>query len=149
MLDRPYAAARLTTSGPRPYTSNPQEVEVLFGAALAAQPLRPTSFTLYFIEGGDEFTAESKQILESVFSEIAKYPVPDLVIIGHTDRVGSDPFNDALALRRAESVRAALIRRGLAPENIVATGRGKREPLVPTADGVAEPRNRRVEIIVR
>jgi OmpA-OmpF porin, OOP family len=37
----------------------------------------------------------------------------------------------------------------VAPVNIVAVGRGKREPLVPTADGVAEPRNRRVEIVVR
>jgi outer membrane protein OmpA-like peptidoglycan-associated protein len=42
-----------------------------------------------------------------------------------------------------------LIRRGVAPENIVAFGRGKREPIVPTPDGVAEPRNRRVEIYVR
>ena len=57
--------------------------------------------------------------------------------------------NDALALRRAETVRAMLIARGVAPENIVAVGRGKRELLVPTADGVAEPRNRRVEIVVR
>jgi outer membrane protein OmpA-like peptidoglycan-associated protein len=42
-----------------------------------------------------------------------------------------------------------LIARGIASESIVAIGRGKRELLVPTADGVAEPRNRRVEILVR
>ena len=59
------------------------------------------------------------------------------------------PFNDALARQRAETVRAALIARGARAENIVAIGRGKRELLVPTADGVAEPRNRRVEIVVR
>jgi len=149
VLAEPYAAARQTTSGPRAYTSSPQEVQAQFGAALAAQPSRPTSFTLYFIEGGDEFTDASKQILADVLSEIARHRVPDIVVVGHTDSVGSDPSNDALALRRANTVRALLIARGFAPESIVAVGRGKREPLYPTADGVAEPRNRRVEIIVR
>jgi len=149
VLAEPYAAARQTTSGPRAYTSSPQEVQALFGAALAAQPSRPTSFTLYFNEGGDAFTDASRLILADVFSEIAKHPVPDIVVVGHTDRVGSDVFNDALALRRAETVRTMLIGRGLSPASIVAVGRGKREPLVPTPDGVAEPRNRRVEIIVR
>ena len=84
-----------------------------------------------------------------MFAELAKHPVPDIVIVGHTDSVGTDTFNDALALRRAETVRAMLIGRGLSPAGIAAVGRGKREPLVPTADGIAEPRNRRVEIVVR
>ena len=75
--------------------------------------------------------------------------MPDVVVVGHTDRVGSDPFNDNLARQRADTVRAELIRRGIAPENIVAVGRGSREPIIPTAAGVAEPRNRRVEIVVR
>lgn len=149
VLDQPYAAARQTTSGARGYTSNSQEVQTLFGAALAAQPSRPTSYTLYFSEGSDEFTAESRQILADVLSDIASHAVPDIVVVGHTDRVGNDTFNDALALRRAETVRAMLIARGLPPASIVVVGRGKREPLVPTPDGVAEPRNRRVEIVVR
>ena len=75
--------------------------------------------------------------------------MPDVVVIGHTDALGSDQVNDALARQRAETVRAELIRRGVAPENIQASGRGKREPLIPTPDGIAEPRNRRVEIFVR
>ena len=149
VLDQPYAAARQTPFGPRAYTSTPQEVEAVFGAALAAQPMRPTRFTLYFIEGKDELTDESKQIVESVFSEISKHPVPDLLVIGHTDTVGNDQVNDVLSRQRAETVRAALIDRGIAPEIVSAIGRGKRELFVPTADGVAEPRNRRVDIIVR
>ena len=104
---------------------------------------------LYFLEGQDELTVESKENCEKAFVEVSKYPVPDLVVVGHTDKVGSDQFNDELALRRAKAVRDALIARGVAPVNIVAVGRGKRDPLVPTADGVAEPRNRRVEIVVR
>jgi outer membrane protein OmpA-like peptidoglycan-associated protein len=149
VLDQPYAAARQTLLGSRAYVSTPQEVEAKFGVALAAQPVRPTSFTLYFVEGKDEFAEESKQLVGKIFSEISLRPVPDIVVIGHTDTVGSDSFNDALARQRADAVRAELIRRGVAPENIQAIGRGKRELLIRTPDGVAEPRNRRVEIVVR
>ena len=149
VLDRPYAAANVTTSGPRPYQSSAEDVQAQFGAALAAQPKRPARFTLYFVEGTDALTDESKRSFEAVFAEIAGRPVPDVVVIGHTDSVGSDAFNDALARQRAESVRASLISRGVAAENVVAAGRGKRELAVATPDGVAEPRNRRVEILVR
>src|SRR5689334_13240528 len=72
VLDQPYAAVRQTPFGSRPYTSTPEEVQAKFGAALASQPQRAASFTLYFIEGKDEFTDESKRVVESVFSEIAK-----------------------------------------------------------------------------
>ena len=63
-------------------------------------------------------------------------------------RLVESDISTTFEMSRGE-VRTALIRLGIAPENIVAAGRGKREPAVPTADGVAEPRNRRVEILVR
>ena len=148
-LDQPYAAARLTNDGPQPFQSSAKDVQAQFGPALGARPLPPAQFTLYFIEGKDEFTVESKRIIEDVFGEIARRPVPDVQVIGHTDTVGSDTFNDPLSRSRAEVVRSALVARGIPVDRIVATGRGKREPAVPTADGVAEPRNRRVEILVR
>jgi outer membrane protein OmpA-like peptidoglycan-associated protein len=81
--------------------------------------------------------------------EIARRPAPEVVVIGHTDAVGSDEHNDRLSLQRAERIRAQLIALGVAPERVQAAGRGKRELLVPTADQVAEARNRRVEIVVR
>lgn len=149
LLDQPYAGAKLASNGPTKYDTNAAEVQTQFGAALAAQPARPAQFTLYFVEGKDEFTEASKRSIDNVFSEIASRPVPDVLVIGHTDRVGSDAANDVLSRQRAEVVRKALIARGIAPENVVVIGRGEREPLVPTADGVAEPRNRRVEILVR
>jgi outer membrane protein OmpA-like peptidoglycan-associated protein len=148
-LTQPYAAANLTRGGPKAYRSSAEEVKAYFGAALAAQPLPPTQFTLYFVEGKDEFTDESKRTLDGVLAAIASRPVPDLVVIGHTDTVGSDAFNDTLSRQRAEVVRAALLARGIAADRIAVVGRGKREPIVQTADGVAEPRNRRVEIQVR
>jgi outer membrane protein OmpA-like peptidoglycan-associated protein len=149
LLDKPYAAAQLTTRGPLKATSSAEQVQAQFGDALAVRPLPPTQFTLYFIEGKDEFTDESRRAFDSVFAEIAKRPVPDVLVIGHTDTVGTDVFNDNLSRQRGEVVRKALLARGIKAESIVVVGRGKREPIVPTADNVAEPRNRRVEIQVR
>jgi outer membrane protein OmpA-like peptidoglycan-associated protein len=149
VLSEPYAAANATALGPRAYRSNSQEVEARFGSALAAQPSRAASFTLYFVEGKDEFTEESKQVVDRLLAEIAGRPVPDVLVLGHTDAVGNDAFNDALGLQRAETVRSALIRLGIPASDVRAISRGKREPAVPTPDGVAEPRNRRVEIVVR
>ena len=149
VLDRPYAAAKVASQGLDAYQSNPQEVEAQFGRALAAQPIRAETFVLYFVEGKDEFTDESKRLVDKVLAEVARRPVPDVLVVGHTDTVGTDQLNDALGLRRAETVRAALIALGVPASDVQASSRGKRAPAVPTADNVAEPRNRRVEIVVR
>ncbi|HLW13383.1 MAG TPA: OmpA family protein [Casimicrobiaceae bacterium] len=149
VLDRPYAAAELSLADPWRYSATPEEVQSTFGAALAAQPTRAAHFTLYFVEGSDDLTEDSKQLLESMFADLAKRAVADVLVVGHTDAVGSDQYNDALATKRAQAVRSALIARGIPAEDVVAFGRGKRELLVPTPDGFAEPRNRRVEIVVR
>ena len=149
LLDKPYAAAQLTSRGPLKGTTSAEQVQAQFGDALAARPLAPAEFTLYFIEGKDEFTDESRRAIDSVLVEIARRPVPDVLVIGHTDTVGTDAFNDVLSKQRGEVVRKALLARGIQIENVVVVGRGKREPIVPTADNVAEPRNRRVEILVR
>ncbi|HET9337366.1 MAG TPA: OmpA family protein [Casimicrobiaceae bacterium] len=149
VLDQPYAAVKRTPLSTQPYQSGPDEVKAKFGAALAAQPRREATFTLHFAEGRDEISEESRAQLDAALADIAARPVKDVLVIGHTDRVGSDPVNDALARQRAETVRAELIRRGVDAENVQASGRGSRDPVVPTGPGVAEPRNRRVEIIVR
>jgi len=149
VLAQPYAGARLGPNGAEAFPSNAQQVRAQYGPALAAQPLPPAQFTLFFVEGKDEFTDESKRIVDSVFAEIAKRPVADVIVIGHTDTVGNDAANDALSRQRAEVVRAAFAARGLASDKVVTIGRGKRELAVSTGDGVAEPRNRRVEILVR
>ena len=149
VLDKPYDAATLTLAEPWRYNATPAEIDATFGAALAAQPERATHYTLYFVEGSDELTEDSKDVFEHVFGDLASRKVPDIVVVGHTDAVGSDKFNDELARKRADAVRTALVKRGIAEADVVAIGRGKRELLVPTPDGVAEPRNRRVEIVVR
>jgi outer membrane protein OmpA-like peptidoglycan-associated protein len=150
VLDRPYAAARVTEPGRVAAGAvTEQEARRAFGAALDAQPGRPTSFILYFLEARDELTPDSRQLLDRIVEEIARRPAPEIVVIGHTDRVGAVTYNDTLSLRRAERVRDELVKVGIAADRIRVAGRGEREPLVPTADEVAEARNRRVEINVR
>ena len=149
VLDQPFAAARTNAQGPRAYVATQQDVNAQFGPALAAQPARATKFTLYFVEGKDEFTEQSQQDVYRILTEIAQRPVPDVLVIGHTDTVGSDQANDVLGQQRADIVRSALIRLGVPSDDIRALSRGKRSLAVPTASGVAEPLNRRVEIIVR
>src|SRR5436309_2590872 len=69
VLAEPYAATKLTTAGPQAYKATPQEVQALFGAALAAQPSRPIRFTVQFIESKDELTEDSKAAVALIFAE--------------------------------------------------------------------------------
>ena len=150
MLDSPLSAASVDTRGnieKRAVTAD--EVNRTFGEALAAQPPKAISFTLYFETNSTEVTGGSRPTLDALFAEVAKRQAVEVQVTGHTDRVGSVADNDRLSLQRAEAVRAMLIQRGIQATYIRAVGRGEREPLVPTADEVAEARNRRVEVIVR
>ena len=150
VLAAPYASARIRQEGQlETGTVSEELVKQIFADALAAQPARPVSFVLYFLEGKDDLTPESQQVVQQVFAEIARRPSPEIVVIGHTDRVGSVGSNDALSLRRAQRMRDDLVKRGIPAERIEIAGRGEREPLVPTAPQVPEPRNRRVEISIR
>ena len=149
VLDQPYAAVKRTAVSTQPYQSSADEVRSTFGTTLAAQPRREATFTVHFAEGKDAVDDPSLAVIDAALREVAARPVADVIVVGHTDRVGTDATNDALARQRAETVRAELVRRGLSPDVVQASGRGSREPVVPTPAGVAEPRNRRVDIIVR
>ena len=150
LLDKAYATLRVEGPGMvSESTYNSELVKQEFASVLAALPSEPTKFLLYFLEGKDKLTPESDEEVEKIFADLAMRLAPEILIIGHTDAVGAAQYNDKLSLERAERVRAELIRRGISESSIMVTARGKRELLVPTADGVAEPKNRRVEINVR
>jgi OmpA-OmpF porin, OOP family len=150
VLDTPMTAATVDDSGNIGKAAiTPEEVNQTFGAALAAQPPKSISFTLYFPTGSTEVTAESQPVLEALFAEVAKREAVEVQVTGHTDRVGTDADNDRLSLERAQAVRAMFVQRGLKTTFIRAVGRGERELLVPTPDEQPEPKNRRVEVIVR
>ncbi|MBU0544209.1 MAG: OmpA family protein [Proteobacteria bacterium] len=150
VLDQPYKAADVYSTG-RIETKelDPEAVNRQFGAALSAQPPRPTSFILYFIEGTNELTPESLPMLEQIKSELKQRAFPEIVIIGHTDSLGSPDYNDALSLSRAEAIRKIVQQAGISALSIDVAGRGSREKLIQTKEGVSEPLNRRVEISVR
>ena len=150
VLERAYAGADVYSQGRvERGEEDAATVKKRFAGALGAQPPAPVSFTVYFIFDKDELTAESLAQFGRLKAELAARPAPEIVVTGHTDRVGAVAYNDALSLKRAEMVREALIAAGIRSTQIETAGRGEREPAVATADEVAEPRNRRVEITVR
>ena len=150
VLDKPYSAAAVDTQGNIAAKSlSAEEANRTFADALAAQPPRPVSFTLYFETNSADVTPSSKPALDALLAEVAKRQAVEVQVTGHTDRIGSEADNDRLSLQRAEAVRAMLIQRGINASFLRAVGRGEREPLIPTPDEQAEPRNRRVEVIVR
>ena len=149
LLDTPLGAAKIDTQGRvTKDTLSEADVKRTFAEALAAQPPKALSFTLYF-EKNTEIMPDSRATLDALLAEVAKRQAVEVQITGHTDRVGKVEDNDRLSIERAEAVRAVLITNGLRASFIRAVGRGEREPLIPTPDEQAEPRNRRVEVLVR
>ena len=149
-LDTPYATAGGSADGTLAVTHVERaQVEHEFGDVLKALPPAPLSYIVYFVLGNDELTEESRKELGPVLEDIARRPAPEVAAIGHADQTGPERVNETLALRRAERVRDLLVQRGVAAERITVVGRGSREPAIGTAQGVAEARNRRVEVSVR
>jgi OmpA-OmpF porin, OOP family len=150
VLNSAYATARANAVGTVTRdTAKQEEVKQTFESALAAQPPKPVSFTLYFQTGTDEFTDAAKPEVQRFLDEMKRRESAEVTVIGHTDLVGDNEANDDLSVKRAERVKSMLIDLGIPAERISVAGRGKREPAVPTVQGVDEPRNRRVEIDVR
>ena len=148
-LDQPYAAAESRADGTAPTAETQENISVIFRSAIAAQPILPHHFRLYFILGSNELTPESEFAYRAVFDDIKQRPAYEIEVIGFTDTLGDPPYNQALSLARAAAIRATLVGDGLDRQAISIAGRGKRDLLVPTADQTPEPRNRRVEITVR
>ena len=146
VLDEAYEASR---SGGQAVRLSEAEVRREYGPLLAALPPRPVSYVLYFVTGQDELTDDSKADMRRLLDELRSRPQSDIQLLGHTDRVGKDASNAALSLQRADRVKTELLGLGIAPGRVSSAGRGEREPLVRTDDGTEEPRNRRVEVIVR
>ncbi len=132
-----------------PFVLPEEEIQKTFGAAIAAQPKLPEVFILYFETGGAVLTPDSASQLPDVVAAVKARPVPDISVVGHTDRVGTDAVNVPISIERANTVRDLLVKEGIDPAIIEVTSHGEENPLIPTADEVAEPRNRRVEVTVR
>jgi outer membrane protein OmpA-like peptidoglycan-associated protein len=149
VLDRPYAAGEVRGGVAAPVKVDQAQVQQIFGNALAAQPILPAHFVLYFEQNSDTLTPDSQRRYQAVFADIKRRSVYEVEVIGHTDTLGAVPHNQQLSMSRAVMIRERLEHDGISAKSISVAGRGQLDLAVLTGDQVAEPRNRRVEITVR
>ena len=140
---------RSDQSPSQPGIMSENQIEKIFGKALGAQPTPPVHFLLYF--GGDstDLTKESEGLIPQVVAAIKDRSSVDISLVGHADATGTKEYNMTLSRNRAEAVSKILVERGVDPKHLSIASHGEGDPLIKTPDGVAEPRNRRVEAIVR
>jgi outer membrane protein OmpA-like peptidoglycan-associated protein len=137
--------------------SNPGKPEILtekqiasqFSVVLAALPAQPEHFLLYFDKGATTLTVESQEMLPQILQSIKTRASESISVIGHSDTVGDREYNLRLSRERAAAVSQVLVREGVVSGHIAVTSHGKENPLVKTGDNVEEPKNRRVEVIVK
>ncbi|HUE38695.1 MAG TPA: OmpA family protein [Candidatus Binatia bacterium] len=148
VVDEPREAAGFDPDK-KPVSLSEKQIQQTFGAAMAAAPPKPLTFLLYFQSDTTELTTQSRADLPKILAEVKRRVEPDVDVIGHTDRVATDAYNQQLGLQRAKKIRDELVAIGIERTRISATSHGMRNPLVPTPEGVHEARNRRVEVTVR
>ena len=130
-------------------TLSEAEVTEVFDAALSALPPSPQRFTLHFRFESSELTDEALALVPGILEAVQARPVPNITVVGHSDTTGETDLNFGLGIKRALEVRAFFVDAGLNPTSIDVSSHGERDLLIQTADETPEPRNRRVEIVVR
>lgn len=149
-LNSPYAAVETRGGKAEPtQTISAAEVDRRYVEVMRSLPARPRSYELLFELGTDRLTPASQELLKKAMAEIKEFPAGEFILTGHADSIGSDALNDALSLRRARLIERELQRAEVKALSIEVIGKGSREPRVPQKRGVAEPRNRFVEIKIR
>ncbi len=151
VLAEPMQAVRIAPgSAPgEPFVMPEADVKALVGPAMAALPHAPVQFILYFERDSSALTAESAGRLREIVAAIRERASVDVSVVGHADTLGDRRYNDQLSLKRARAVAELLVAAGVNGSILEIASHGKDNPLVPTGDQVAEPRNRRVEVTVR
>lgn len=121
-----------------------------FGPAVApASAVAPPTFVIHFAFGSAEIPPSGRATIAEAAHTIMRTGVSHVRIVGHTDTVGSDRYNQGLSERRAQAIMRALLAADV-PQGLVSTrGAGERELFIPTGDNVREPYNRRVEVSVQ
>jgi outer membrane protein OmpA-like peptidoglycan-associated protein len=125
------------------------EIEEKFSDALASLPERPAGFSIYFDSDSSQIKRDSRRILDEVLAEIKRRDSRDISLNGHTDRQGDAQLNMPLSLKRADRVKNFLLEKGISEDYITVEFYGESKPVIPTVDDVSEPKNRRVEVVVR
>jgi OmpA-OmpF porin, OOP family len=112
----------------------------------AASGTSTRQFRVYFDFNKSVLTPTSQSILQQVVARAKEAPASKFALIGRADKTGADGYNMALSQRRVDAVRDSLMAQGVDPARIDTQWVGEREPPVPTANGVKEPRNRVVDV---
>ena len=107
------------------------------------------TYLVFFDFDRSDLTERARQIVGEAASAAPRVQTTRIEVAGHADRSGTTAHNQGLSQRRANTVAAELVNRGVTRDMISISAFGETRPLVPTADGVREPQNRRVEIILR
>jgi peptidoglycan-associated lipoprotein len=131
------------------FTLSDDKLHKDFGAALAASPPKPASYLLYFETGQATLTKASQDEIPKIKDDISHRPGVDVAVIGHTDTKGDAQANYELGLTRAKLVSGLISDAGLSAERLSVESHGEKNLLIKTPDDTDEPRNRRVEVIVR
>ena len=118
-------------------------------AAAVAPAGTARTYIVFFDFNRSDLTERARQIIAEAASASTSVASTRIEVAGHADRSGTPAYNQGLSERRANTVAAELVRRGVNRSNIAISAFGETRPLVPTADGVREPQNRRVEIVLR
>jgi len=125
-------------------------MDELEAAMAPQQAASPETYLVLFDFDKADLNEAGKAVVDQLIADMKIMGgTPSISVTGHADRSGSEDYNMALSLRRADTVRQALIDAGIVADQVTVSGRGESENAVPTADGVAEQGNRRVEIIVQ
>ncbi len=114
----------------------------------AKAPEVQRAFQVFFDFNKSDITAAAAKVIQQAADSVKAGNLTKIDVTGHTDTVGSAKYNQALSERRAAAVKAQLVADGVPNGEIATSGVGKTGLLVPTADGVREPQNRRAEIVL-
>ena len=125
----------------------PPPPAVVAPAAEAPAPAR--TFLVFFDWDRADLTTRAREIIGEAAQNSRRVQATRIEVAGHADRSGTPQYNQRLSQRRANAVAAELVARGISRSEISVSAYGESRPLVPTADGVREPQNRRVEIVLR
>ena len=123
-------------------------------AQAAPAPAKPAPMANKVVFNADTFfdfdkatlKPEGRQMLDQVASQARSIELETIIAVGHTDAIGKDAYNQKLSERRAASVKAYLVSKGIDPNRIYTEGKGKTQPIASNKTREGRAKNRRVEI---